>query len=104
MRTTLRFCILCVSLSVSCYELIAQEHNAQYYLKLANEIIFIKPDSSRMLAEQALAKANAIENDTLAARAYFIIGTTEGVQGHYSKAQESLLKSLKIFEQYNLLK
>jgi hypothetical protein len=105
MRISIRLYIWVVFiLLTSCNYLIAQEQNAQYYLKLANEIIFIKPDSSRMLAEQALAKARAIENDTLAARAYFIIGTTEGVQGHYSKAQENLLRSLRIFEQYGLLK
>jgi tetratricopeptide (TPR) repeat protein len=98
----------CLSFSLlfsffSIHLLQAQEY-PENYLKAANEIIFIKPDSSRLFAEKALALAQGKENDTLAARAYFIIGTTEGMQGHYSKAQEHLVKSLTIFEKYNLIK
>jgi len=95
-------CFLFFTFLCSTYFVQAQEF-PENYLKSAMDIIFIKPDSSRLFAEKALALAQERENDTLVARAYFIIGTTEGVQGHYSKAQEHLVKALTTFEKFNLV-
>lgn len=81
---------------------LAQRHEAERYLKASDSLMFISPDSSRMLASQALNIALAIKDDTLEARAYHLIGTTEGIQGHYSSAQQNLIRSLTISDRLNM--
>ncbi len=82
----------------------AQISQTEQYLIRANELVFEAPDSSRLLSKKAIASAENIQNDTLAARGYHLLGLAEAVQGNYSVSQEYSMKALLVFEKYNLLK
>jgi DNA-binding CsgD family transcriptional regulator len=83
---------------------VAQVERVEHYLNTANNLVFEAPDSSRVMAKHAIALAEDIQNDTLIARGYHLLGLVEAVQGNYSLSQEYSLKALGIFEKYQLLK
>jgi DNA-binding CsgD family transcriptional regulator len=96
--------LLLLLCAVASFNAFAQVNQAEQYLNRANDLVFIAPDSSRLLAKNAISLSEEIQNDTLAARGYHILGLVEAVQGNYSLSQEYSLKALGVFEKYHLLK
>lgn len=100
-RTTF---ILLVFLCATARFTYAQVPTIEHILKQANDRVFESPDSAALLVHDAIRQAEALNNDTLAARGYHILGLSHAILGRYATSLEWSLKALDIFERYHLIR